>query len=203
MEEAVENGCGEGLVPSEHLGPVADGLVRCDADGAALVPVTDQTEEQVGVFAGERLEADLVDDEQSAVHVLPALEVCRRGACVLAQGVEEFLDAEVGRGETTFHCRDAEGDGEVRLADARWSEQQQRLAVADPLTGRQHLDARAFDRWLEGEVEGRQRRSQRQARELEAGADAALLATVALDAEQAAQEVRRVEVVLHCVAQDR
>jgi len=64
MEEAIQESCCHGLVTGEDLGPVLDRLVGGDQGGTALVAVADQAKEEARLRPGERLEADLVDDEQ-------------------------------------------------------------------------------------------------------------------------------------------
>jgi hypothetical protein len=51
VEQSVEDGRGDGLVASKHLGPVADALVRGDENGSALAAV--------GLLAREWFKADL------------------------------------------------------------------------------------------------------------------------------------------------
>ena len=143
---------GVGLVTGQHLGPVADALVGGDEDGPALVTIGDQAEEEVGILAGERLEADLIDDEEGGVHVLSALEVRRRHAGISSQVVKQFLNTVEDDGEAAFDGGDAKAGSEMALADAWWPEQEQRLPITDPLGGGQGLDLPPLDSGLKGEV---------------------------------------------------
>ena len=60
--QAVQDGAGEAF-RSEHFGPFVEGQVGCDDDGAALVALRDDLEEQFGAGLAEGDEAQLVDGE--------------------------------------------------------------------------------------------------------------------------------------------
>ena len=60
--QPVEDGACETLC-SEDLGPFVEGQVGCDDDGAALVALGDDLEEQLGAGLAEGDKAQLVDGE--------------------------------------------------------------------------------------------------------------------------------------------
>ncbi len=64
VEEAVEDGGGDGGVAVEDGGPVLEGFVGGQDDGAAFVAGADDLEEQVGSALVDGEVADLVEDEQ-------------------------------------------------------------------------------------------------------------------------------------------
>jgi hypothetical protein len=68
VEEPVEDGGCEDLV-AEHLAPFAEGLVRGQDDGALLVALRDDLEDQVCLGSFEGLVADFVNDENAGPQV--------------------------------------------------------------------------------------------------------------------------------------
>ena len=82
----------------------------------------------------------------------------------------------------------AEGDTQVRLADAGRSLDEEGLFGAQPGAGGEGVDAGAFDAGLEGEVEGAQGEAGGEAAEAEAGADAAFVAVGEFGVEQVIEE---------------
>ena len=62
--EAVQQRAGESFRP-EDLGPLIEGEVGGDQDGAPFVALAEDLEEQFRPGGGQRHEAQLVDDEQS------------------------------------------------------------------------------------------------------------------------------------------
>ena len=65
MEEAVQNGGGEGAVVVEDPGPLFEGLVGGQHDGAAFVALADDLEEQIGAVLVDGQVAEFVQDQQS------------------------------------------------------------------------------------------------------------------------------------------
>lgn len=63
VENAVENGAGEGGIVVEDAGPLLEGLVGAQDDGAAFVALADDLEEQVGPVFVDGV-AQLVHDQQ-------------------------------------------------------------------------------------------------------------------------------------------
>ena len=67
VQEAVEDGGGQGAVVVEDLGPVFEGSVGGDDDGALLVALADDLEEQIGAVLVDGQIAEFVEDEHGRV----------------------------------------------------------------------------------------------------------------------------------------
>ena len=63
MEQPIEQCRGEGAVVVEDLGPVLVGAIGGDDDGAALVALADDLEEQVGAVFVDGQIAQFVDEQ--------------------------------------------------------------------------------------------------------------------------------------------
>lgn len=64
MEEAVEDGGGEGGIIVEDGRPLFEGFIGCDADGTALVAFTDDLEQQIGSGFIDGHIAKFIDSEK-------------------------------------------------------------------------------------------------------------------------------------------
>ena len=64
MEEAVEDGGGDGGVAVEDCGPLVVGLVGGQDDGTAFVAGADDLEEQIGATLVDGQVADFVEDKE-------------------------------------------------------------------------------------------------------------------------------------------
>ena len=95
MQQTIEDSGRQHLVAGKQLGPVADALVRRDDDGAAPVAVRDQPEEQAGLLAVHRLEAQLIDDQKRHIHVATSSEPGRRHSGIRLQGGHQLVEAVV------------------------------------------------------------------------------------------------------------
>ena len=79
VEEAVEHGGGDGGVAVEDGGPLFEGLVGGQDDGAAFVAGADDLEEQVGPALVDGQVADFIKDEQGGAGVFAQFGFeCRR-----------------------------------------------------------------------------------------------------------------------------
>src|SRR5262249_36433568 len=163
-------------------GPGVDASVGADEQAAAAVAVAHPAEEEAGVLPRHRLEAHLADDQQRDVDVLAPAHAGWGHTGVAAQFVDEFLEPEEGDAEAVLDGLYAEAHSQVRLADAGRPLDQHRRLLADVGTRRQELDLAALDARLKREVEVREGLALRQARQLQRGADAALLAIADLRA---------------------
>ena len=65
VQEAVEDGGGQGGVVVEERGPLFEGFVGGQDDGAAFVAGADDLEEQVGALLVDGQVADFVEDQQA------------------------------------------------------------------------------------------------------------------------------------------
>lgn len=118
VEEAVEGGAGHDGVAGEDVGPVGEGLVGGQHDGATgVVTLGDDLEEQRGLCLVEGEIADLVEDEQlgaGKVLQLAVQPVLGQGEGELAGG---FYGADKVNPVAEFGAGDPEADGQVGLAD--------------------------------------------------------------------------------------
>ena len=115
----------------------------------------------------------------------------RRQVGVALERRQQVLEPVEDDAEAVLDRPHAERDRQVRLADAGRPLDQERAVLADPLAGRQRLDAAALERRLEGEVEVGQRLSGRQPREHERGPHPPLVALAQLVLEQPVEEAVR------------
>lgn len=107
------------------------------------------------------------------------------------QGDLQFIEAvELGR-EPVFDGLHAQGDRQVSSAHARKALDQRRFGGADESAGGKGLDARAFDRRLEGEVEIRQRESCGKVRQSQGRLDAPGLAFLILGLQECVEKAMR------------
>ena len=105
--EPVQQGSGEAL-RAEDLGPFVEGQIGGNHDGAPLVALAEDLEEQLGPGAGQGDKAQFVDDQQVQAGQLP-LEVEQAS---LVPGVRQFVHQGSGRGEAHRHSPLADGQGQ-------------------------------------------------------------------------------------------
>ena len=117
MGEAVQKRPGEPL-GSEDCGPLVEGQVGGDQDGAPFVALAEDLEEEFRAGGGQRHEAQLVDDQQSEAGQLP-LQVEQ---APFVTGLHKFVDQGRGGGEAHGHPSlagsQAQTQGDVGLAGA-------------------------------------------------------------------------------------
>ena len=92
--QSVEDGAGQALC-SEDLGPFVERQVGCDDDGAALVALRYDLEEQLGAGLAEGDEAQLVDDQQ----VLAGQQLLQTLQAPFVDGLDQFMNQGRGGGE--------------------------------------------------------------------------------------------------------
>ena len=63
MGQSIEQG-GRHLGVAEHAGPLAEGEVRGDDDGRALVQLADEVEQELSAGLGERQIAEFIEDDE-------------------------------------------------------------------------------------------------------------------------------------------
>ena len=71
--EPVQQRAGEPF-GSKHVGPLVEGQIGGDEDGAAFVALAEDLEEEFRAGGGQGDEAQLVDDEQLVARQLPAAD---------------------------------------------------------------------------------------------------------------------------------
>ena len=188
MQKAIEDGGGDDAI-AEHLAPGTEALVAGEDHRPAFIAPADELEEQIGAEPIDRQVTDLVDDQQTRCGV--DLELLVEPA--FGVGLGERSD-EVGRGGKQdpvagLDGLQSQGHGQVRLADAGWSEHDDVVAVFDVMATGKRLQLLLIDRRLVAEVEGLKRLDEREARH--GGSHGDVLAGLGADlfAEQALEEV--------------
>src|SRR6188472_4559750 len=116
MEQTVEDGGGDDAI-AEDLTPTPEALVAGENHGSALVPPTNQLEEEIGTGPVDGQVADLVDDQQAWDR--EDLELVFESA--LGEGLGQRGDHR-GRGDeqhpvAVLDGLEAQPDGEVDFAD--------------------------------------------------------------------------------------
>ena len=145
----------EGLV--EERGPLLEGAVGRDDDRAPFVPLRDDLVEILGGRRPDRRQAEVIEYEQVNSHDgrhaalvaaigSAAVEPGQQLGCVCHQHVVAKAACLVG-----------EGLGQVALAHASLSQQQDVLAGLDELAGGQVKDLLLVEPWVEAPVEVLQR----------------------------------------------
>ena len=151
--EAVQQCPGEPF-RAKDLGPLVEGQVGGHQDGASLVALAEDLEEQFRAGGGQRHEAQLVDDEQIEAGQLP-LQV-EQSAVV--PGLHEFVDQGRGGGETHRHSplagSQAQSQGDVGLAGAAVADGDDVLSALDVFAAGQLHDQWLVQRRDGQEVEG-------------------------------------------------
>ena len=178
VEEAVEDGGGDGGVAVEDGGPLLEGLVGGQDDGTALVAGADDLEEEVGSALVDGQVADFVEDEQGGAGVFAQLGF--EGAFGLG-GVQGVDDVD-GVGEEHVHALlaggVAEGGGEVGLAESDGAEQDDVGVIPDELEAEEILDLKAVDLFGPVPAEGVEGLDDGEAGALDAAGDGAVGAQV-------------------------
>jgi hypothetical protein len=203
VQEPVEDRGREHLVAGQQFGPVAHALVRGDQDRATPVAVGHEPEEQAGLLAVHRLEAELIDHQQGSREVLAPAQLRGRERGVAAQLVQQLVEAEVLHRETLLDRLHAKPDGEMGLADPGRTLDQHRLGPAHPGAGGERFDARALDRRLEGEIEVGECLPGRETREPQCRLHPARFPPRALGAEQRLEELVRGDGFAHRLGEQR
>ena len=93
--EPVKQSAGEPL-GAEHVGPLVKGEVGGDQDGAPLVALAEDLEEQFRTGGGEGDEAQLVDDEKPEAGQLPLRNSVPEVSSQVTEETERF-DCAPGR----------------------------------------------------------------------------------------------------------
>jgi hypothetical protein len=152
VQQPVQDGRGQHVV-AEHAAPLAEGLVAGQQDGAALIAASHQLEDHVGIGAGQREVADLIDDQRGGLEV--GLELL--GESPRRLGFLEVADQVVQGGEVDrvagLAGGDGQADGEHGLADPGWAEEADIRLVLDEAEGGEVADLAGVQVGLEGEVE--------------------------------------------------
>ena len=161
---------------TEDLGPFVEGQIGCDDDGAALVALGDDLEEQLGAGLAEGDKAQLVDDQQ----VLAGLQLLQTLQAPFVGGLDQFMNEGRGGGEADLHAllagRQPEAQCYVGLAGTARPERDDVLAPIDELTAGEFHDKGLVERRDGLEVEAVQALGGRELRGLDAPLDHPALA---------------------------
>jgi len=117
---------------AHHLGPRFEALVRGDDDGDLLIELADHVEEEVRLPSFDGRVADLVDDDQLRLHDPPDPVF---GGLLHLRGLEKLdqvrdpLEADL---IAFFDGCPAKSDGQMRIPDAGWAEEQKILLGVNP-----------------------------------------------------------------------
>ena len=85
VEEAVEDGGGDGGVAVEDGGPLLEGLVGGEPDGTAFVACADDLEQEIGPALVDGQVADLIEDQKRRGRVFAQLGFERAFGLCFAQ----------------------------------------------------------------------------------------------------------------------
>ena len=145
VEKAVEDGGGNGAVAVEDGGPLLEGFVGGEHDGAALVALADDLEEEVGAALIDGKVADLIKDEDGWGEIFAQFGF--EGAFVLGggEGVDHVDSVGEENGFSAQACGVTKGRGEMGFSDADQAEENDVGFVFDELETEEVLDLEAVD----------------------------------------------------------
>ena len=145
MEEAVEDGGGDGGVTVEDGGPLLEGFVCGEDDGTAFVAGTNDLEQKVGSALVDGQVADFVEDENGRSGVFAQFGF----KCSFGLGGVEGVDDINGVGEENAQARLAGGvaerGGEMGFAQSDEAEDENVGLIVDELETEEILDLEAID----------------------------------------------------------
>ncbi len=117
VQQAIQNGGGQDLIPRKDLRPVAHMLVGREQHRAAFVARRDQAKEEIGLHAVERSEVDFIDDQEAAIEVAPRAQARGRRGRIGFQDMHQIVEHDVRDAEAVLDRRDAEGRRQVTFLD--------------------------------------------------------------------------------------
>ena len=153
MQEAVEHGRGDHLVPGEDLGPLGVALVAREDDGASFIATRDDFEEETRLSGLQRQKADLVEEEDAGA----GIGAQARRLAARFHGLREVRDRGGHRCELHVQALvdggQPQGHGQVRFAHTGRPEQDDVLGPLHIGAGRKFPQLFLVDRGLKAEVE--------------------------------------------------
>lgn len=195
MQKAVEEGVRQDLIARKDLGPIPDMLVAREQDRATFVAGLHQPEEEVGLHAVQRAEANIVDDEQAVIEVAPGPQARGRRDRIDLGHVHEIIEEKVGYAAAVLDGVDAERGRQMRLAETEWAEKHHVGLVARVLTCHKQIGLTAIGIQLEAPVKAIERLAGRERVELEHGCNVPLVLALLLTGEQEIEKAERTEVL--------
>ncbi len=79
VQQPIQDGGGQGTAPRQRFGPVPNALAGGDQDRVSAIASGDQPQEPAGLVAGQRFEAQLVNDQQCRGQARALMQVQRGG----------------------------------------------------------------------------------------------------------------------------
>jgi len=187
VEQTVQNSRSDGAVVVENGGPLLEGLVGGENDGAALVALADNLEEQIGTVLVDREISHLVQGQEFRGQIL--LELTLEDAPLLGGG-QVVDDADgIGKeyGVALLAGGIAQGGGQVRLPQSDSSQENDIGFLSDELQSEEVLHLETVDFLGPVPVELFEGFEDREAGGLDASFDDALAALGVLAFDQATQ----------------
>src|SRR5215467_8393970 len=118
VQDAIEDGGGQGAVVVEDLRPVLVGAVGGEEDRRTLVALADDLEQQVGAMLVDGEVAELIDDQHGGLQVTAELVLEAAGRLRGRQRVDDVDGGGEEHGVSTNAGGMAKRNRDVRLAEA-------------------------------------------------------------------------------------
>ncbi len=152
MDQAVQNGIGEGGIPDDIV-PVLEGELAGDEGGSSAGAVLDDLQEIAAFDLVQGSEAIIIDSQE--VGLLKSVHQLRIGAIGTGQGhvLDEPCEAEVAAGEPLAAGGLSQSTSQVGLAGAGGSGDENDLMVTDPVRAGQAQDDRTIEAARGAQVE--------------------------------------------------
>ena len=199
MQEAVQDGGGDGAVVVEHRGPLLEGFVGRQNNRTPFVALADDLEEEVGPVLIDRQIPELVQEQKFRGQI--ALELAFEQAAFLG-GSQVVDDADgVGKedGVAFLAGRVAQGGGQMGFAQADIAQQHDVGFVREELEAKEVLDRQPVDFLGPVPAELFEGFEHREAGSLDAAFDDALAALGVFTFDEAAQVFHMVPVLLRAL----
>ena len=123
VEKAVEDGGGNGAVAVEDCGPLLEGFVGGEHDGAALVALADRLEEEVCAALIDGKITDLVKDKDGWGEIFTQLGFENTFVLCGGEGVDHVDSVGEENGLSAQACGVTKGRGEMGFSDADQAEE--------------------------------------------------------------------------------
>lgn len=145
VEEAVEDGGCDGGVAVKDGGPLFEGFVCGEHDGAAFVASTDDLEEEIGTALVNGQVADFIEDEKGRCGVFAEFGFERAFVLSGMEGVDDINGVGKEHAESLLAGRIAKRGGKVGFAQTDEAQKDDVGFVVDELKSEEVLDLKAID----------------------------------------------------------
>ena len=144
VNDAVQYRIAEGGIGNDVM-PLRHGDLTCDQQGSLVVTIVDDLKQITALVGGERFGSPVVEDEE--IDALERGDQARQTAFSARLGEigEQAGCSLVEDGEAVAAGLVAERAGKPGLAGAGWADNDQVVAVTDPLTGDEVLEERTIE----------------------------------------------------------